>query len=251
MKTADRTLEIFEAFAEAKKPLSLSELARLIDSPVSSCHGLLRTLQKSGYMYALDVRRRYYPTRRLFEVGTSIAAHDPIVERVASILDKLRAETDETILLGQRQQKHILYLHVLESSQMIRYAASVGAIKPLPSTAIGKALLGEMSDEDLSAFLGTIDHVQVTSSTITDPDQLLTDIQRSRKRGYFVTRGENIADVMAIARACAMDGEMLAIAVAGPIHRLEPKVGHIGEALIHATAAVAALGQKSGLAARR
>ena len=58
MKTADRTLDIFEAFAEAKRPLSLSEIARMIDSPVSSCHGLLRTLQKSGYMYALDVRRR-------------------------------------------------------------------------------------------------------------------------------------------------------------------------------------------------
>ena len=57
MKTADRTLDVFEAFAEAKRPLSLSEIARMIDSPVSSCHGL-RTLQKSGYMYALDVRRR-------------------------------------------------------------------------------------------------------------------------------------------------------------------------------------------------
>jgi DNA-binding IclR family transcriptional regulator len=65
MRTVDRTLEIFEAFAEAKRPLSLSELARMIDMPVSSCHGLLRTLQKSGYMFALEVRRRYYPTRRL------------------------------------------------------------------------------------------------------------------------------------------------------------------------------------------
>jgi IclR family transcriptional regulator, acetate operon repressor len=247
MKTADRTLEIFEAFAEAKHPLSLSELARLIDSPISSCHGLLRTLQKSGYMYALDVRRRYYPTRRLFEVGSAIAAHDPIVERLVSILEKLRAETDETVLLGQRQDKHIVYLHVLESSQMIRYAAPVGAIKPLPSTAIGKAFLGEMTDEELAAYLTNLEHVQVTPSTITKTDQLLADIQRSRKRGYFVTRGENIPDVMAIARTCEMDGEMLAIAVAGPIHRLEPKVGTIGEALINATAAAAALSQTSKL----
>ena len=251
MKTADRTLEIFEAFAEAKKPLSLSELARLIDSPVSSCHGLLRSLQKSGYLYALDVRRRYYPTRRLYEVGTSIAAHDPIVERVAAILEKLRTETDETILLGQRQDNHVLYLHVLESAQMIRYSAPAGAIKPLPSeSAIGKAFLGEMPDEDLTAFLKTIDHVQITSSTITDPDQLLTDIQRSRKRGYFVTRGENMPDVMAIARTCALDGEMLAVAVAGPIHRMEPKAGQIGEALINATNKIMGLGQRAGLSAR-
>src|SRR6202022_4191985 len=86
MKTADRTLDIFEAFAEAKKPLSLSEIARMIESPVSSCHGLLRTLQKSGYVYALDVRRRYYPTRRLFEVGTAFAIPDRVAGELARVL---------------------------------------------------------------------------------------------------------------------------------------------------------------------
>ena len=55
MRTVDRTLEIFEAFAEAKRPLSLSELARMINMPVSSCHGLLRTLQKA----ATCLRSRY------------------------------------------------------------------------------------------------------------------------------------------------------------------------------------------------
>lgn len=248
MKTADRTLDIFEAFAEAKKPLSLSEIARMIDTPVSSCHGLLRTLQKSGYMYALDVRRRYYPTRRLFEVGSSIALYDPIVERLATILDKLRDETGETVLLGQRQEKQIIYLQVLESPQMIRYAAPVGAIKPLPSTAIGKALLGEMTDDELERFLPELEHPQVTESTITNVGQLIADIQRSRKRGYFVTRGENIPDVMAIARTCVMDGELLAIAVAGPMHRLEPNLGSVGKALIQGTATIADLGQKARLA---
>jgi DNA-binding IclR family transcriptional regulator len=248
MKSADRTLDIFEAFAEAKKPLSLSEIARTIDSPVSSCHGLLKTLQKSGYMYALDVRRRYYPTRRLFEVGRAIAMHDPIVERLATILEKLRDETGETVLLGQRQDKHIIYLQVLESLRTIRYSAPVGAIKPLPSTAIGKAFLGELTDEELARFIPDLEHAQVTESTITNAEQLIADIQRSRKRGYFVTRGENIPDVMAIARTCVMDGELLAIAIAGPMHRLEPNLGRVGETLIRATSAIADLGQNSRLA---
>jgi len=159
-------------------------------------------------------------------------------------------DTGETILLGQRQDKQIIYLQVLESPQLIRYAAPVGAIKPLPSTAIGKAFLGEMTDEELARMLLELDHPQVTESTITNPEQLLADIQRSRKRGYFVSRGENIPDVMAIARTCVMDGELLAIAVAGPIHRLEPKLGSVGEALIQATSAIADLGQSSRLATR-
>jgi len=118
----------------------------------------------------------------------------------------------------------------------------------LPSTGTGKAFLGELSDDELAAYLSKIDLAQITPSTIIDREQLLADIQRSRKRGYFVTRGENIPDVMAIARAFEMEGELLAIAVAGPIHRLEPKISNIGQALINATDAVGGLGQASKLA---
>ena len=126
----------------------------------------------------LEERRRYYPTRRLFEVGSAIATHDPIVERLASVLEKLRDETGETILLGQRQDRQIIYLQVLESPQMIRYAAPVGAIRPLSSTAIGKAFLGEMTDEELTRILAELDRPQVTETTITNPEHLLADIQR-------------------------------------------------------------------------
>lgn len=244
MKTAGLTLEIFEAFAAAKKPLSLSELARLVDSPVSSCHGLLQNLQKSGYVYAFDLRRQYYPTRRLFDIGAEIAVHDPIVDRITPILERLRAKTAETILLGRLQINQIVYLNVRESPQTIRYTATAGAIKPLLSSAIGKAFLGEMLDEELSVFLHTAEHIQVTSSTIVDPTQLLADIQRSRKRGYFVTRGENVPDVLAVARTCKMGSETIGIAVAGPIHRMEEKVNRIGEALIDETTAVASLDAK-------
>jgi DNA-binding IclR family transcriptional regulator len=247
MKTADRTLEIFEAFAAARKPLSLSELARLIESPVSSCHGLLRALQKSGYVFALN--RRYYPTRRLYEVGAAIASHDPVVERLSPVLERLRDETGETIILGQQQDQQIIYLQVLHSPQIVRYTAPVGAIKPLPSSAIGKAFLGEMSDADLLALLDTLDLKAVTSSTITDREQLLIDIQWSRKRGYFITRGENVPDVMAIARVFPMSNEMFALAVAGPMQRMEAKVSAISEALIEATASASDLQRAPGLAA--
>ena len=67
-------------------------------------------------------------------------------------MEKIREETNETILLGQRQDDHIVYLHVLESSQMIRYAAPIGALKPLPSTQ-SVSVSGELSDDELAAYL--------------------------------------------------------------------------------------------------
>lgn len=61
-RTADRTLQIFEAYAERRVPLTLSELARLLDMPVSSCAKLIKTLQGRGYLYEIGPRKAYYPT---------------------------------------------------------------------------------------------------------------------------------------------------------------------------------------------
>jgi DNA-binding IclR family transcriptional regulator len=149
VKTADRTLDLLEAFARIKEPLSLSELARQLDCPVSSCHGLVRTMKGRGYLYLLQHRRRYYPTRRLLEIGAAIAAHDPLVERLIPTLEALRAHTAETVILGHRQDDEIVYLHVLEGPQTIRYAASPGERKPLHSSALGKAFLGVLDDHAL------------------------------------------------------------------------------------------------------
>ena len=48
VKTAVRTLKLFEAFAVRKQPLVLSELAEQLEIPPSSCLLLIRTLLQRG-----------------------------------------------------------------------------------------------------------------------------------------------------------------------------------------------------------
>ena len=69
VKTAFRVIEIVELFAREKQPLALSEMARLLDMPVSSCLGLIRTLEEQGYMYETGRRQGYYPTGRLLAMA--------------------------------------------------------------------------------------------------------------------------------------------------------------------------------------
>ena len=40
-KIVDRTLDLLELFAKEKRPLSLSDIARLLRIPVSSCHDVI------------------------------------------------------------------------------------------------------------------------------------------------------------------------------------------------------------------
>lgn len=221
VKTAARTLDVLEVFAKAKGPLTLTELAQRIGSPMSSCHALVRTLQARGYVYVLDERKRVYPTKRLLMIALQIASNDAVLERLSPILANLQRQTGETIILGKRQGNAITYLEVVEGQQTIRYAASPGDTKPLHSSAIGKATLAAIPEGELVKFLRKLPMPKITGNTIQDPDALLKDLDAGKARGYFITRGENVSEVMALSMARSVGDELYGIAIAGPISRIE------------------------------
>lgn len=223
VKTAGRTLDMFEIFARKKGPLSLSELAQQIGSPISSAHALVKTLRARGFVYVLEDRKLIYPTKRILAIAQLIAESDPVIEMALPTLEKLQRQSDETLILGKRQDDHIIYLEVLESTNSIRYSARPGDTKPLHSSSIGKAMLSLMSDAEITQLLSKAGHDKVTQNTISDLDLLLEDIRRGREMNVFVTRGENVADVMAIAVPVQLGSEALGIAIAGPMPRMIEK----------------------------
>ena len=227
VKTAGRTLDLFEVFARKRAPMSLSELAHEIGSPVSSTHALVRPLRARGFVYVLDDRRMIYPTKRILSVAERIAQNDPVVELALPALTKLQRQSDETVILGKRQQDHIVYLEVLESANSIRYSARAGDTKPLHSSSIGKAMLSLVPESDLPALLERIGQKRVTDQTIT------TDLAESRASRTFVSRGENVADVMGLATLVNIGNEAFGISIVGPMPRLlakeEPCRGYLDE----------------------
>jgi DNA-binding IclR family transcriptional regulator len=115
----------------------------------------------------------------------------------------------------------------VEGPQTIRYAAKPGKMTPLHSSAIGKAMLGTLERADLEAFCRGRRLERITDNTLTSTSRLIKDIDEGRARGYFVTRGENVTDVMAIARVVRAAAGWLGIAVAGPLPRMETNLHRI------------------------
>jgi IclR family acetate operon transcriptional repressor len=242
VKTAVRTVNLFEAFARRKGPMTLTQIAESLQAPISSCHGLVRTLSAKGYLYASERTRAIYPTKRLLDIATTIAAHDPVLEAVLPVLESLRDATNETVLLGRRQGDTILYLDVIEGHQTLRYSAGAGDIKPMHSSAIGKAFIGRLQSGERAALVARLPLDTYTPKTITARAALDADLSAGRRKGYFVTRGENVVDVMGIAATADVFGDVLGVAVAGPLARMEAEETAHAERLRGACEALEALG---------
>lgn len=238
MKPTDRALGIFEAFETVGRPMTLSELAEAAGLPVSTSHGIVRVLMERGYLYLTSRRKDLFPTRRLYDMASKIIANDPYLERLEPYLEALRDATQETVIVGKRQQNEIIYLSVLEGPQTIRYSAAAGALKPLHSTSIGKAMLSRVEAGELRRLLAESALASVTDHTLTSAQVLFDDIARARERGYFVTRGESVSDVFAVAVPVDVNRDTLGIAIAGPRHRMDGQIERIAAVLLDAKRAI-------------
>lgn len=231
--SAERVFAILEMFGRERRPLTLKALSEYCRIPNSTCHALVQTLIKRGYLYQFGPRKDLYPTRKLYDIGAVIVANDMLLQRLKPIMEDLREETQETVILGKRQRDDIVYLEVLESPQTIRYSASVGASKPLHSTCIGKAILADLKPEVIRQWWESHNPQQITKDTVASYARLMDSLEAGLKAGYFTTRGENVPDVTAIAIPIDINNERFGLAIAGPTHRMDRNFDAIVQSLLN------------------
>ena len=185
-KSAVRTVQILERLAEGDAP-TLAELARDLDAPKSSLHVVVQTLIRRGWVQRDEAGRLAIGVRAV-RVGTAFVDGDPVVALTAPVLDALVAELDETVHLGRLDGTDIVYLAKRESTQQLRLFSAVGRRLPAYTTALGKALLAGLPDDQLDEHLPA--RLQpMTEATITDRRQLRTSAGRDPRARLVERRG--------------------------------------------------------------
>ena len=219
VKSAVRALEVLEELARAG-PLALKDLATRLDVPKSSMHGLLRTMQWRGWLETDATGTLYGLGVRSLLAGSAYVDSDLVVRQTAPVLDQLAAQTGETVHLGRLEGTDVVYLAKRESDYTLRLFSSVGRRLPVHATALGKAMLAEMDDEQALRHLPA-EMEAFTPRTITDADTLLAELAEVRTRGYAIDDEESSAGLRCFAVALPhRGGSHDAISISIPVARL-------------------------------
>jgi DNA-binding IclR family transcriptional regulator len=223
-KIVDRTLDTLELFEREKRPLSLTDIARLLDIAVSSCHDVIQALQARGYLYEVAPRAGYYPTARLQWLGAAISEHDPVAARAEGLLRAIRDSLDETVLLAKISGMQATYLLVFESTHPLRYLAKVGDnVRTLHATSGGKALLAGLDEARLEAYLRSIELEPMTDLTITSKSQLRQELIKGRERGWFDNEGESLEGATTLTAPFRWNGVTYLVTIAAPTARIKAR----------------------------
>jgi DNA-binding IclR family transcriptional regulator len=194
---------------------------------------VLVELKERGYVYELKPRGGYYPTLRLFEIAKSVAENDPVVSRASVLLREARDRIGESVLLAKATGLHASYLLAFDPASPLAVRRSVGdTIFGLHLTSAGKALLGSLTEDELSAFLETAVLNRVTPMTITSKKKLRKEIELGKKRGWFVNREESQIGVTTISVSFYWLSTLFIVSIAGPSQRVEPRLEEFSEILL-------------------
>lgn len=238
VKSAMRTLDIVEYVVARDAPVVAQEIAAALAIPVSSLSYLLNTLVDRGYLARSG--RRYTPGPGLARLQTR--AHGfSLAERVAPLVRALRLQLNETASFFVRQGWEVEALVTETSDHALRYAVKIGTRTPLHGFAAGKAILAELPDDEIAAYLAETDRAAFTPATITEAAALKREIATIRTTGIARTREEHTPGIQGIGRAVIVAGETLgAFSVAIPTVRFDTSVERRAAELLTKTGALLA-----------
>ncbi|WP_435885371.1 IclR family transcriptional regulator [Streptomyces tauricus] len=220
VKSASRTVALLELLAaRGDRPARLDELAEELDVPRSSMYQLLQTLIDCGWVRSDTTGSLYGIGIRALFTGTSYLDSDPHVRLVRPYLDQASDALGETIHLARLDGPDVVYLATRESHEYLRTISRVGRRIPAHAGALGKALLAERPDAELTLPDGPLP--ALTENTHTTRTTLLTDLAEVRARGYSIDREETVPGIAGFGFALRYDSPATdAISCSIPVARL-------------------------------
>jgi IclR family transcriptional regulator, KDG regulon repressor len=198
VKSADRTLDIFELLAAEPAGLTVSEISQRLGLARSSTHGLVRTLHMRGYLMQ-NGGRRFHLGARLIQLGLNVVDRLELRAAARGPLERLVAATHDTALLVVPDRGDLLYVDkVLSDARDVRTDPRVSSRRPLQCSSLGKALLAALDDRAVEEIIERIGLEGATKYSITDQGVLMQDLARTRARGYSVDEQEALLGVWCV-----------------------------------------------------
>ena len=205
--------------------LSLTQICKTLHIPKSTTFSILETLEVERLIEKDEPTGTFSLGVRLLELGQEAQKNFELRKVASPYLQHLNYVLDETVHLTVLDDDEVLYVECFESSKRLRTYSVIGVRGPLHCTAVGKAILAFLDDDQKIRLVNKLTLERFTKTTITDKKSLLEDLERVRKRGYSVDNVEHEEGVRCVGVPVYDNKGRVCASISGPTQRItEEKV---------------------------
>lgn len=216
----EKGIKILELLAQHGE-LSVSETARLMDTNRAGSHRFIATLKDLGYVEK-NQNNNYQPTLKIMRLATKVANRFEIRKIARPYMHKLSMLYKETINLGLLKNHEIVHIDKIDSLEVLRMDSALGDKAPAFCTGLGKSTLAFLSQHELEYYFKNVELKQFAPNSITDKEELKTELSHIREKGYAIDDEEMVIGLRCIAAPIFDHNSYPAysMSVSGPAMRL-------------------------------
>jgi DNA-binding IclR family transcriptional regulator len=199
VKSLSKALRILDTVGHFQHGTSIATLSKELKMGKSTVHRLLATLREFDLIWFDVATSNYALGSRILRWSDLLVQQNLLVRHGLPILRDLVGAGRETANLAILDGTDVLYVAQFESMERLRLSEAVGTRHPAHSTALGKALLATMSDEEFDQLYGKVEVLKsLTANTIVDRRRLKEHLQKVRDEGVAYDFEENVVGVVCL-----------------------------------------------------
>lgn len=221
VQTTQRTLDIVEELSDLGTA-GVTELATELGMNKSIVHNHLRTLEERGYV--VTDGDQYRLGLRFFQIGGKTRKEKKLFQIAKDEVDQTATETQMATNLAVEENGKCVYIYRAAGEQAVDLQfAYEGMYEHMHQTAVGKAIMAYLPDERVREIVDQHGLPERTEYTITELDDLLAELERTREQGYAVDDEECVIGLRCVAAPIRADNDEIlgSVSVTGPKSRFK------------------------------
>jgi IclR family transcriptional regulator, KDG regulon repressor len=203
--TVGKALDVLDAVAAYGRPVRFSDLLAGSAYPRATLYRFLQTLTHQGMLAYNEDRGTYALGIRLVRLAHAAWSTSSLAPIARPFLDRLSAETGETIHLAQMDHGQVLYVDKRNAAKPVEMFSSAGKVGPAYCTGVGKAILAFMPDEAQGRVIDQQSFHRFTPQTLDSAEKLRAELAAIRARGYAFDREEHEPGIICCAAPILSD----------------------------------------------
>lgn len=209
-KATTRVFDILELVADHNEEgLKFSEIVNLLGESKGTLHPMIVTMTNRNYLLLNQKEGKYHIGQQLSNLGRLFQTQNNILSEIEEALNQVVDIDFVTAFCGVLSGNKVLYLVRKEAMGNVKVIAKKGSRLPASCTAIGKALLCQVSMQQLhKLYPGGLPKIMPNS--ITDFDVLYQQCQAVNVTGIAKEKEESNKLIQCFSTPIIVDGKVCA-----------------------------------------
>jgi len=222
IQSIDRALQVLELFSLEKPEWGVTEISKVLNIYKSNVHNILSTFTEKGFVKKDSKTDKYKLGIKFFELGSVVIKNMDLRRIAHPYIEKLSKEFNETVHLGVLDEGRVVSIEREESNKGLCSHIEIGRRAPLHCTAVGKAIMAYLSENEINLIIKEKGLEKYTENTITTKEGLENEFKKIRKQGYAVDNMEHEEGVRCVAGPIRdYTGKVIAsMSISGPAFRI-------------------------------